>query len=83
MDTERERHELEKTLRQSRAALPIETVFGAVGVGVLLAIHWLFGMSTWLVWALGFFCVVGAVVDANNIRYCRRRLRRLDVENPM
>jgi hypothetical protein len=75
-----DRMELEKALRKSRRALPINVAFAALGVGVLWAAHQLAGLPTWAAYTLGFFAVFGALGDAINIPYVRHRLRRLDAE---
>lgn len=80
MTGEQRRAELEKALRQSRRALPSGIVFGVVGVGAIWGLQAWLQFPAWLAWVVGTFAVIGAVVDAINIPYCKRELRRLEGE---
>jgi hypothetical protein len=77
-DGANERRDLEKALRKSQRALPINLAFAALAIGVLWAAYQFVGLPQWAAYALGFFAVFGAVGDAINIPYVRHRLRRLD-----
>jgi hypothetical protein len=72
-----ERMDLEKALRKSRRALPINAAFATLGVGILWCAHRFAGLPTWAAYTLGFFVIFGALGDAINIPYVRYRLRRL------
>jgi hypothetical protein len=74
--TERLRREEAKHLRQSRRALWPNTVLGATSVALLYGLNRFVGLPAWVCWLLGFFAVFGAVGDAINIVYLRRRLAR-------
>jgi hypothetical protein len=71
------RMDLEKALRSSRRALPINIAFATLGGLSLWAAHEHAGLPTWAAYTLGFFAVFGALGDAINIPYVRCRLRRL------
>ena len=71
-----ERRELEKALRKSRRALPINLAFAAFGVVVLWLANRFGWLPTWAAITLGFFAVFGALGDAINIPHVRSRLRR-------
>jgi hypothetical protein len=73
-----ERKDLEKALRKSRRSLPVNIGFALLGVALLWALHAFAGLPGWAAYALGFFAVFGALGDALNIPYVKRRLRRLD-----
>ena len=73
-----DRRDLEKALRKSRRALPINIAFAIVGVALLWTAHHFFGLAAWAAYVLGPFAVFGAVGDAINILYVRRKLRLLD-----
>jgi hypothetical protein len=73
-----DRPELEKALRSSRRALPINLAFAGLGIVILWTACQLVGLPTWAAVTLGFFAVFGALGDAINISYVRSRLRRLN-----
>jgi hypothetical protein len=72
------RRDLEKALRQSRQALPVGTALAVLGAAVLWGLHRFLGLPTWAALLLGFFVVFGAVGDAINILYVRRKLRGVE-----
>lgn len=74
----RERAGLEKGLRLSRRALPAATGFALVSIGLLWRLHLLGRLPTWAAYLIGFLAGFGAVGDALNVVYSRRRLRRSD-----
>jgi hypothetical protein len=78
MGREDERRELEKALRKSQRALPINAGFAVIAAGLLWALHEHAGLPTWAALTLGFFAVFGAVGDVINIPFCKAKLRRLE-----
>lgn len=73
-----ERKELEKALRVSRRAVPIQSAWAILGVVVLWVFYRFLGLPAWAALVLGFFAVFGAVSDAINIPYIYRKLNRLE-----
>jgi hypothetical protein len=69
--------QLEKGVRQSLRALPIQVAIGVLAVGTAWALHRFVGLPVWLVAGLAFLCAFGAVGDAINVFIGRRRIRRL------
>jgi hypothetical protein len=76
------RRELEKALRQSRRALPFNAAFALVSVVVLYLLRQHAGLPTWAACGIGVFAVFGAVSDAINIPYTKRKLRLLADDKP-
>ena len=72
------REELEKALRQSRRALPVETAVGCVLACGLWALHRFAGLETWAAWTIGVFGLFGTIGDLINIVHAKRALSRLD-----
>ena len=72
-----ERRELEKALRNSRRSLPINLLFACLSLAVLWAARQYAGLPLAAALFLGFFGVFGALGDALNIPYVKRRLRKL------
>ncbi len=71
------RPELERALRLSRRALPIELGF-TVAASLILWVAWRQGwLASWVAIGLGVLAAIGAVADAVNIPYVKARLRRL------
>jgi hypothetical protein len=75
-----ERGPVQKGLRLSRGAFPVGSIFAALVVAVLWGLHRVGWVPAWVAYVVGLFAVFGAMGDALNIVYSRRRLRRLEEE---
>jgi hypothetical protein len=72
-----DRAELEKHLRHSRKALPMQALFTAVVAAVAWVVHRWLGLPWWLALLLTCFGSLGLAGDSVNIAYIRWRLRRV------
>ena len=76
MNANRPRPDLEKALRQSRRAIPHQTVFAITSVTAIWALQRWLHFPTWIAWLIGFFGVFGFVGDVFNVVYCSWARRR-------
>ena len=74
---EQRQKELEKALRQSRRALPLQAGVGLVFLAAIWGLRLWLHFPVWIAWPASVLAIFGAASDALNILYCRRELRRL------